>query len=122
MSNGFLLSLRAIFRKALQRRFLIVKFRENLIEVRDFENFFDFGRQADYFHLSALFDYGNVNARELADSRAIQILQIGQIQDDVLVTLLQKSGDEIAKRSGFKRGQPARDVHERDNTGLANPD
>jgi len=59
--------------------------------VRDFENFFDLGRQADYFHLSALFDYGNVNARELADSGAIQILQSGQVQDDVLVTLLQKS-------------------------------
>ena len=51
----------------MQRRFFIGKFREDLIEVRDFENFFDFRRQADYFHLPALFDYGNVNARELAD-------------------------------------------------------
>jgi len=85
----FYLRLRAIFWKALHAA-SSSEIPEDLIEVRDFENFLDLGRQADYFHLPTLFDYGNVNASELADSRAIQILQIGQVQDNVLVTLLSR--------------------------------
>ena len=66
--------LTAGFRETLQCRLFAREFREDLIEVRNLQNFFYFWRQSDDFHLPVSFYDGNVHSCEFANSRAVQIL------------------------------------------------
>jgi hypothetical protein len=97
----------------LQRRFLVGKFRKNLVEVRDLENFFDVTRKADHFHFAAGFKNGDIEARKFADAGAVEILQGAQIEDEMLAAFAEKARDVFAEDADFEKCEAAAKIDER---------
>ena len=117
MSGGLFL---AGFRKALQRFFLVVKFLEDAIELRDLQNFFDLWCEADHFHFAALLDHAHVAVDQRSDSGAVEIQQVADVEDDLLVALLHQVGDRLAQNTAGERRQLAREIHDRNFTVATN--
>ena len=99
--------------KTFESRLFIGKFRENLVELRDLQNFFHFRRQTHHFHGPALFNYSEIVANEFADAGTIEIIEPLQIQDNVVFALAKEALNRVAKGLAFKRSEAAADVHER---------
>jgi hypothetical protein len=89
------------------------KFREQLVEVSDFQNFLDVARQSDNLHFPAAFEHHYIDARELADSGTVQVLQCAQVEDDVLVAFAEKASDVFAQNAYFEKSEPAPKIDER---------
>ena len=89
------------------------EFGEDLVEFGDFQDFFDSGGKADDFHAAALFNYAHVIADQFADAGAVEILEAGEIEDQVFVTLGEEAKNGVAEGSGFKRGEAPGNFDER---------
>src|SRR5262249_7843097 len=105
-------TLSGICGKALQRGFFVRKFREDLVELRDFQNLFDSCRKADNFHGAAAFDHGQVVADELANSRTVEIVKPAQVEHNIFPFFGDETSDRLSQRSRFEGSKAARDIHQ----------
>src|SRR5216683_3363618 len=78
----------------------------------DFEDFFHFRSKADYLHCSAVLDHRDVDAREFADPRTIQIDQATKIENDIFPLRFQKRLNGLTQGSDFEKSQMSGHVNQ----------
>ena len=120
MPSAGLRRLFAILGKALQRSLFVAEFLKDPVELRDFENLFDFGAQANDFHFATLLDHPHVAVNQLANAGAVQIKQAAGVEDDFFSPLLQKPREGFAQSSAREGIQMPGEINYGDFTCLPN--
>src|ERR1700686_1371534 len=106
--------------EALEGGGFVGKFGEDLVELRDLQNFFHLWRKADHFHRAARFHHIQIGANEFADAGAIEIIERGEIQKNIFVALLEQPLDGFSQGLGLKKREAAADLDKRN--GVCLPD
>jgi len=97
----------------LQSSLFIGEFREDLVQVRDFQYFFDIVGQSYNPHFTATFQHHHINAGEFADAGTVKVLESAQIQHDMLVAFTKKARDVFAEDTYFEKREMAANIDER---------
>jgi len=87
-----------------QRGLFVGEFLKYLREMGNFEDFFHFWRQSNDLHRAALLHNGHINARQFAYTRAVQIVQLTKVQQNVVAPFAQQRLHRVAQRAYFKKG------------------
>ena len=85
----------------------------------DFKDFFNFGSEANNFQSATLLHHGHINPRQLSESRAVQILQSAEVQQNIFALTFDQRLNEIAQCADFKKSQMPGNVDQRHLVSLA---
>src|SRR5581483_7886267 len=107
------------FGKAAHRLGLVVVNIKDGVELGDLQEVVDLLGQVQEFQLAALVRDGRISVDKLADSRAVDIGYVSQVQQDILIALRQLFAHQITQlRTSFSQRDPAADVDDGDGINL----
>lgn len=106
--------------EAADRRPLVGKDLKDGEQLRDLQKVMNLLCKMQQLQLAAFAAHGRVRAYKLADSRAIDVVHVGKVQDNLCVAFLQQLPDRLAQHgTAIAERDAAACVHDHDCAGIS---
>ena len=103
-----------------QRGALVCKDVKYGVELRDLKKIFDFLGQVQQLQVSALILHRREPANQFADPRAVDVVDVGEIQKNFFSLIIQQPANRLAQqRATVSEDDPAAQVHDSNLAGIA---
>src|SRR6267143_341025 len=106
--------------KTVKRGALVGKDIKHRVQLRDLQKVADLLRQMQQLQIPALIFHRRKPADQLADSRAVDVVHVSEIQKNHFPLIIQQSPDRLSQKSAaVSEDDPAAQVHDGDLPGIA---